>query len=663
MEPAANQPNDFQNDIKHSESAESLENELHQESISIIHSSEPSLTQTNEPTKVHVNFKCEVCGKHYFRSDIVLVTGCSHSFCSCCWGAFGCAVCSGELSLDELRCCVVESVWRQLIRDACPDSDTRTTWECMAEELLASNDFVDINARIRDRAGDDGALWIICRMLARSFGIHDEISEIVPFRPRSIPSTTPFIAHSIQELPDISSSEELDEDEVSARAEDLKWFQDAAKSTSVTAEVEEYYFQVEFVLDYFLLSPRKFDPSYFQIDSEHMNKLLKFAGLSLVGDVWRCHPEDPIFLECFEDITAEDSMHEAKSEKVTHDHRIRTLLGAVRSELSRSLALSKSNELVCLHFTGLNQVLAEIIVGSSIMESSPVFLEAVGLCGDIGREPQRLSLLRPDGSRMKPELGNHVSIYSDLKRLQQQAISMNDTKGSQTATDATRSGSLLPIMVAVAVIDICITDMYTNSPKTMSESGNRLFEVSDEKSSDTPRLVLNSFNDYLRDNAFAMVSLSHCGYTLNSDLVATHDKGRLIRIRKEMLALSTSLPSGVFVRVDEDRYDKIRFCIVGPRDTPYSHGFFLFDMSLPPDYPNSPPHVNFLTTGGSTFRFNANLYVNGKVCLSLLGTWEGPGWDPDHSTLLQVLVSIQAFIFCERPYVSILYDYKASNVE
>lgn len=39
------------------------------------------------------------------------------------------------------------------------------------------------------------------------------------------------------------------------------------------------------------------------------------------------------------------------------------------------------------------------------------------------------------------------------------------------------------------------------------------------------------------------------------------------------------------------------------------------------------------------------------VCLSLLGTWgHGQTWHPEHSTLLQVLVSIQAMIFCEEPY-------------
>jgi baculoviral IAP repeat-containing protein 6 len=38
------------------------------------------------------------------------------------------------------------------------------------------------------------------------------------------------------------------------------------------------------------------------------------------------------------------------------------------------------------------------------------------------------------------------------------------------------------------------------------------------------------------------------------------------------------------------------------------------------------------------------------VCFSLLGTWQGQPWDPDHSTLLQLLVSIQAMIFNDQPY-------------
>jgi hypothetical protein len=37
------------------------------------------------------------------------------------------------------------------------------------------------------------------------------------------------------------------------------------------------------------------------------------------------------------------------------------------------------------------------------------------------------------------------------------------------------------------------------------------------------------------------------------------------------------------------------------------------------------------------------------VCLSLLGTFSGEPWRPGQSTILQVLISLQAMIFCEDP--------------
>lgn len=60
--------------------------------------------------------------------------------------------------------------------------------------------------------------------------------------------------------------------------------------------------------------------------------------------------------------------------------------------------------------------------------------------------------------------------------------------------------------------------------------------------------------------------------------------------------------------------------------------------------------VQFLTTGGGRVRFNPNLYNNGRVCLSLLNTWNRPGWDANTSTLLQLLVSIQGLVLVKDPY-------------
>ncbi|CAE6419099.1 unnamed protein product [Rhizoctonia solani] len=131
---------------------------------------------------------------------------------------------------------------------------------------------------------------------------------------------------------------------------------------------------------------------------------------------------------------------------------------------------------------------------------------------------------------------------------------------------------------------------------------------------------------------------------------------RSLAIAKELAVLTTNLPvawgSSVFLRVDESRVDVIKALITGPEGTPYYNGCFLFDIFLGASYNNSPPSVKYMTTNGGRFRFNPNLYADGKVCLSLLGTWSGPGWISGKSTLLQVLISIQSMILCDEPYLN-----------
>ena len=63
--------------------------------------------------------------------------------------------------------------------------------------------------------------------------------------------------------------------------------------------------------------------------------------------------------------------------------------------------------------------------------------------------------------------------------------------------------------------------------------------------------------------------------------------------------------------------------VVGPFDTPYEGGFFVFTIHFPSNYPFQPPFIKHQTTGGGQIRFNPNLYRNGKVCLSILGTKGG----------------------------------------
>ncbi|CAO2199720.1 unnamed protein product [Urochloa humidicola] len=122
------------------------------------------------------------------------------------------------------------------------------------------------------------------------------------------------------------------------------------------------------------------------------------------------------------------------------------------------------------------------------------------------------------------------------------------------------------------------------------------------------------------------------------------------RVQHDWKLLEKDLPASIFVRVAEDRMDLLRAAIIGPKGTPYHDGLFFFDIHIPSSYPSGPPLVHYHSGG---LRINPNLYNCGKVCLSLLGTWAGHGcemWNPAQSTLLQVLVSIQALILNENPY-------------
>jgi len=122
-------------------------------------------------------------------------------------------------------------------------------------------------------------------------------------------------------------------------------------------------------------------------------------------------------------------------------------------------------------------------------------------------------------------------------------------------------------------------------------------------------------------------------------------------IAKEMKTLIKGLPQdgSIAIRGYEDRSDLCRAVVFGPPGTPYEGIPFFFDIFLPADYPKVPPKMLYWA-GTSQDRLNPNLYENGKVCLSLLGTWNGPGWDPKTSSILQLLLSVQALVLVEEPY-------------
>jgi ubiquitin-conjugating enzyme E2 O len=126
------------------------------------------------------------------------------------------------------------------------------------------------------------------------------------------------------------------------------------------------------------------------------------------------------------------------------------------------------------------------------------------------------------------------------------------------------------------------------------------------------------------------------------------------RIGKEHKILSNSLPPGIFVRTWESRLDLIRVLMIGPNETPYEYAPFVIDFHLGSTYPQTPPEAFFHSWTNSNGPVNPNLYEDGKICLSLLGTWHtderNESWSPAKSTLLQVLVSIMGLVLVKEPY-------------
>ena len=88
--------------------------------------------------------------------------------------------------------------------------------------------------------------------------------------------------------------------------------------------------------------------------------------------------------------------------------------------------------------------------------------------------------------------------------------------------------------------------------------------------------------------------------------------------------------------------------LIGREGTPYYGGFYFFSIEFPDDYPFSPVRARSLTQDGHT-RFNPNMYLDGKVCLSILNTWhDGPQWS-GVQTLTSVLLAIMSDVLTAKP--------------
>ena len=98
---------------------------------------------------------------------------------------------------------------------------------------------------------------------------------------------------------------------------------------------------------------------------------------------------------------------------------------------------------------------------------------------------------------------------------------------------------------------------------------------------------------------------------------------------------------------DDTDITRFKVGIRGQEGTPYVGGYFLFEFVMNVKYPFASPNVEFLSRS-KRMRIHPNFYDNnGKVCLSILGTWPGPSWTAG-MTLHTIVIAIQS-LFSNNP--------------
>ncbi|KAF1848886.1 uncharacterized protein K460DRAFT_428281 [Cucurbitaria berberidis CBS 394.84] len=199
-----------------------------------------------------------------------------------------------------------------------------------------------------------------------------------------------------------------------------------------------------------------------------------------------------------------------------------------------------------------------------------------------------------------------------------------------------------------------------DTSKTTPESKSPL---SKEEPKDAPQESQNDSSLMDQDNPEPVAEMPSSFLILDAPPPANHhylaqssasSSALMRRIAKEHKILRNSLPPGIFVRTWESRLDLLRVLMIGPNDTPYEYAPFVIDFHLDSSYPQVAPEAFFHSWTNGNGPVNPNLYEDGKICLSLLGTWHtderNESWSPAKSTLLQVLVSLMGLVLVKEPY-------------
>ncbi|KAL7423287.1 hypothetical protein Q5752_002588 [Cryptotrichosporon argae] len=111
------------------------------------------------------------------------------------------------------------------------------------------------------------------------------------------------------------------------------------------------------------------------------------------------------------------------------------------------------------------------------------------------------------------------------------------------------------------------------------------------------------------------------------------------RIRKEIADLAHENLGSIKLAPNESNVFQWLATLPGPAGSPYEGGQFEVEITVPNDYPFSPPHLRFLTRV-----YHCNINSQGGICLDLLKT----AWSPALS-LYKVILSLSSLLTDPNP--------------
>lgn len=93
------------------------------------------------------------------------------------------------------------------------------------------------------------------------------------------------------------------------------------------------------------------------------------------------------------------------------------------------------------------------------------------------------------------------------------------------------------------------------------------------------------------------------------------------RLTRELEKIKSTTTNGIFVNAED--LNKWSVQILGPNNSPYENGVFDLEITIPNNYPFSPPALRFLTK-----IYHPNIDENGRICMDLLKMPPSGSWRP-----------------------------------